>query len=152
MTTAATAGSEQERSIGRGIQKTTTQGKAAVLQHQPHPTRSPSAFCYRPIAILHLLRGWGLGLVRHASLGLVLGLASRAAGKQRLAVGDLLVLLDEIAEAAAARHGDVGEAASLEVVLLANVGPLHRDGDEGKANGGRGAQEKALSGAGLPAG
>lgn len=41
----------------------------------------------------------------------------------------LLLLLDQIAQHAAARGGDVGGAVAAEVVLVAQVGSLHGHGD-----------------------
>lgn len=59
-------------------------------------------------------------------------------------VGSLLLLLDEIAKSAAARQRDIGQAAALEVVLLADVGTLHRHGDPPETDTARTAEEKAL--------
>jgi hypothetical protein len=70
-----------------------------------------------------------LGSIRHR-LALVLGSDGAIRRSQLLlAQLSLLVLLDEIAEGAAARDGDVGDAAALEVVLAADLGALHRLGD-----------------------
>jgi hypothetical protein len=57
-----------------------------------------------------------------------------------------LVLLNEIAECAAASAEDVGDAVSLEVVLAANVGTLHGLGDPVETDAGRGKEEEALKG------
>jgi hypothetical protein len=59
-------------------------------------------------------------------------------------VRSLLLLLDEGAAAAAARKSDVGQATALEVVLAADLGTLHGEGDAGKANAGGSAEEQAL--------
>ena len=65
------------------------------------------------------------GRVGHLLVGLIACLTSL----EGLAMSSLLLLLDEIAATAAASGGDVDQAASLEVVLLADVGTLkgHRD-------------------------
>lgn len=83
--------------------------------------------------------------VRHAAAGLVLLLdAALVAGEQRLAVLGLLVLLRNVAAAAAARRGEVDEAAALEVVLGAQVGALQgREADVAR-HAARGAEEEAL--------
>jgi hypothetical protein len=77
----------------------------------------------------------------HAARRLVLLFNGGAA----LLVGrHLLVLLDEIADAAAAGRGDVGEAAALEVVLGADLGALHRHRDPVETDAPGTAEEKAL--------
>ncbi len=55
-----------------------------------------------------------------------------------------LVLLDERAEPAAARKSDVGEAGTLEVVLGADVGALHRHGHPVEPEAARSTEEEAL--------
>jgi len=87
--------------------------------------------------------------VHHALRGLILLLIT--AGDQRLAVGCFLLLLDERAASAAQREGNVAEAAALQVVLVADLGALHRQGDAGETDDGRTAEEKAGSVDGLVA-
>jgi len=89
--------------------------------------------------------------VDHALLALELLRDDAAAAKQSLAVLGLLVLLDDGAEAAAAGEGNVGEAAALKVVLVADLGALHDEGDDGKANAGGTDEEKARGVDGLVA-
>lgn len=83
--------------------------------------------------------------VSHAAAGLVLLLdAALVTGEQRLAVLGLLVLLRNVAAAAAARRGEVDEAAALQVVLGAQVGALQgREADVAR-HAARGAEEEAL--------
>lgn len=69
------------------------------------------------------------GRVGHlGSLGLILLLDARGLQKL-LTVSSLLVLLDETAATAAERRRQVTETAALEVVLFAEVGSLHGNGD-----------------------
>jgi len=77
----------------------------------------------------------------HAARRLVLLLDGRTA---LLVRRHLLVLLDEIADAAAAGRGDIGEAAALEVVFGADLGALHRHGDPVETDAPGTAEEKAL--------
>lgn len=100
-------------------------------------------------ASLHLTTATGTALlllgVSHAAAGLVLLLdAALVTGEQRLAVLGLLVLLRNVAAAAAARRGEVDEAAALQVVLGAQVGALQgREADVAR-HAARGAEEEAL--------
>ncbi len=64
--------------------------------------------------------------------------------QERLVMGGLLLLLDQIADTAAAGGGDVGDAVALEVVLLADIGALHGHGDPVKTEASRGTEEEAL--------
>lgn len=55
-----------------------------------------------------------------------------------------LFLLDEVAQYAAARGGDVGGAVAAEVVPVAQVGALHRLGDPVQAEAACCAEQEAL--------
>jgi len=87
-------------------------------------------------------------LVRHALSRLVL-LLDTAAGGRRLPVGSLVFLLNDGAAAAAAREGNVGKAATLEIVLLADLGTLQGQRDDGKTDAAGAAEEEARSVDGL---
>lgn len=90
----------------------------------PHPI-----ICHHISPTLHLLlRGVG-----HAAIRLVL-LLDAGSPIERLAGSGLLVLLDQIAAAAAACGGEIDEAGTLEVVPLADLGALHGDGDAGQTD------------------
>jgi len=65
-----------------------------------------------------------LGLVRHGVVSSVLG-GGGVSGLLGLAEGHFLVLLDEVAENAAASGANVGQTAALEVVALADFRALH---------------------------
>jgi len=67
-----------------------------------------------------------------------------ALGKKGLAVGRLLLVLNERAAAAAARKEDVVEAAALEVVLLTDIGALHSHGDNSETDAHGTAEHQAL--------
>ena len=58
----------------------------------------------------------------------------------------LLLLLDEVADAAAAGRRDIDEARALEVVPVADLGALHRHGNPVEAEAASTAEEKALDG------
>jgi hypothetical protein len=77
-------------------------------------------------------------------LVLVLGGSGTAFGELLLAEGSLLVLLAEGAEGAAAGKGKIGQAGSLELVLLAHLSALHPDGNEAEANAVSSDDQKAL--------
>lgn len=79
--------------------------------------------------------------VLHAARRVVLLLDGSAA---LLVRGNLLVLLDEIADAAAAGSCDVDEAAALQVVLGANLGALHGHGNPVQTEAAAAAEEEAL--------
>lgn len=81
------------------------------------------------------------GGVGHVVVGLVLLGDSTALG---VAVDGFLLLLDEIAEAAAAGGGDVDQAAALEVVLLTDVGALEGHGDPVETDAGGAEEHEAL--------
>lgn len=85
----------------------------------------------------------GVGHAPSRSLVLLLNTGGRGAAVLH-AIGDFLLLLNEIAQSAAARQGDVRQARALEVVLLADVGALHRHGDEVQTEAAGTAEEKAL--------
>ena len=59
-------------------------------------------------------------------------------------MGRLLLLLDEVAEAAAAGRGDVDQARALEVVPLADLGALQRQRDPVEAEATGAGDEQAL--------
>ena len=71
-------------------------------------------------------------------------LLDAALGQEGLAVGRLLLLLDEVAEAAAAGRGDVDQARALEVVPLADLGALQRQRDPVEAEAAGAGDEQAL--------
>jgi len=79
--------------------------------------------------------------VDHPLLGLVLLIVDTSA-KLCLAELGFLLLLDDGAETAAARQGNIGKAAALEVVLAADFGTLHNQGNDRKANAGRTGKEE----------
>ena len=56
----------------------------------------------------------------------------------------LLVLLNKITEATTAGSGNIDKAATLEVVLLADVGALKGHGNPVKTEAARAAEQKAL--------
>ncbi len=82
--------------------------------------------------------------VRHAGGRLVGLLLDAAAGEEALAVGRLLVLLGQVAAPAAARRGEVDEAAALQVVLVPEVGALEGGHDDVAGHAARRAEEEAL--------
>jgi len=108
-----------------------TQRRRFAANSQLHP--SPQNF-----VTSNLLTG-----VDHALLALVLLPDHTAAGKLSLAVFGLLILLDDGAKTAAAREANVGDTAALKVVLAADFGTLHDQGDDGEANAGGTDKEKA---------
>jgi hypothetical protein len=80
--------------------------------------------------------------VDHAVVLLVLLLDTTVEGLSGL---DFLVLLDDGAAAAAAGQEDISEAATLKVVLLADLGTLHGEWDDGETDTARAASKQALS-------
>lgn len=93
-------------------------------------------------AYILLGSGGGGGGISHLVVGLILLLHTTFL--VRPTVGNLLVLLDEIAEAAAAGCSDVDNAVALEVVFLTNVGTLQRQRNPVKTNASSTANEHAL--------
>ena len=85
-----------------------------------------------------------LSRIRHSPLSLVLLLHGPSARQKRLAVLDLLVLLHEGAAAAAARDGEVTEAAALEVEAVTDLLALHGHHAEGEGDAGGADEEEAL--------
>lgn len=81
------------------------------------------------------------GGVGHVVVGLVLLGDSTALG---VAVDGFLLLLDEIADAAAAGGRDVDQAATLKVVLLTDVGALEGHGDPVETDAGGAEEHQAL--------
>jgi hypothetical protein len=61
-----------------------------------------------------------------------------------LAVLRFLLLLNQVAESAAAGSGDIGDAGTLEVVLAADICTLHGFWDPVKTKAHGGKEEKAL--------
>ena len=82
-------------------------------------------------------------VVNHTLGGLVL-LLDAGAANEGLPVGGLVVDLDQGAAAAAAGEGNIGEAATLEVVLVAGLGTLHDQRDDGETDAASRAQQEAL--------
>ena len=113
----------------------------------PDPSRSEAKACAphyvhsRCHSSKHYPRHLLLLVICHATLGLVLLCDSRAALLMRR---NFLVLLDQVAETAAAGRGDVDEAAALEVVTGADFGTLHRHGNPVETDAASTADEKAL--------
>jgi hypothetical protein len=85
-----------------------------------------------------------LGSVGHVLAAGVLH-GGALAGELLLPELGLLLLLDEVADGAAAGCGDVGQAAALQVVLLADLRALDRLGDPVQAEHGGAEEEQALS-------
>jgi len=109
-----------------------------------HHSEPPRFYTPPPITLLLLQKkGALLAGVSHALLGLVL-LLHTTLGKEGLLVGSLLILLDEGAAATAAGDEDIADAVAFEVVLGANVGALHGEGNEGETDARGADEEKAL--------
>jgi hypothetical protein len=66
--------------------------------------------------------------------------------QELLVVLGLLFLLDQVAESAAARGSNVGDAGTLEVVLVTDIHALHGFWDPVETEAHRGKEEQALFG------
>jgi hypothetical protein len=109
----------------------------------PHPRgdfRLEKEECDNPLCVRDSLRLW---CVVHGLLVLVL-CSTGALSNLLLTVSSFFVELDKGAETAAAGECEIGQARTLEVILLADVGTLHPERDEGETDAGRGDDEKAL--------
>lgn len=101
-------------------------------------TRPRQSFSFHLPKHHHLL----LNRVRHPPRRLIL-LLNRP--MLPLPIRHLLILLYNIAAPAATRLEDIRAAVALEVVLVADIGALHRDGDGRQTQHAGAAEEKALS-------
>jgi hypothetical protein len=98
------------------------------------------------IFVIHFRKILRLLVVVHSFLVRVLSIGDGAAlEKLLLTESSFLVLLAEGAETAAAGDGEIRQAGALEVVLLADFGALHPEGDDAAAEATGGGNEEALN-------